>query len=331
MLTYGGVLQSIRTPDRQGDLANVTLGFDRLEDYVERSPYLGNITGRFANRIAGGRFTLDGRTHQLPINDGPNSLHGGTVGFDRRIWQATPFTDGDAVGVRLTWTSPDGDQGYPGALATTVTYTVTADGEIRIDYEATTDAPTVVNLTNHALFNLAGEGAGSIEAHLLTIAADHYIPVDATLIPTGEIAAVIGTPMDFTAPVAIGARLRDGFEQLRLTRGYDHSYVLNATDGTLAFAARVVEPVSGRTLEVATTEPGLQLYTGNFLDGTLAGPAGRAYRQGDGFALETQHLPDSPNQPSFPSTVLRPGERFESATVYRFGTSDGDEPLAAPG
>jgi aldose 1-epimerase len=322
ILTYGGVLQSIRVPDRHGRLADVNLGFANLTDYLERSPYLGNITGRYANRIAGGRFALDGTVHKLPLNDGPNSLHGGTVGFDRRVWAATRFADGGDAGLRLAFTSPAGDQGYPGALRAAVTYTISGDHGIRIDYEATTDAPTVVNMTNHALFNLAGEGSGSIEEHVLHLNADRYTPVDGALIPTGRIDRVAGTPMDFVQATAIGARIRDRFDQLLTARGYDHNYVLNRSGDGLTLAAHVVEPRSGRTLTVHTTEPGVQFYSGNFLDGTLAGTSGRAYRQGDGFALETQHFPDSPNHPDFPSTVLRPGQTYRTTTVYRFGVAD---------
>jgi aldose 1-epimerase len=321
IITYGGILQTIEVPDRHGRLANVTLGFDNLPDYVERSPYFGCITGRYANRIAGGQFTLDGETYQLPINNDPNSLHGGDVGFDKHVWDASPFLTKRAVGLRLTHTSPDGDQGYPGTLAAEVTYTLTRHG-IRMDYVATTDAPTVVNLTNHAYFNLAGEGSGTIDDHRLQIDASDYTPVDGTLIPTGEIAPVAGTPMDFRHPTAIGDRNRDGtFEQLVIGRGYDHNWVLDRRDDTyteLERAARVTDPRSGRTLTVLTTEPGLQFYAGNFLDGTLVGTSGQMYRQGDGFALETQHYPDSPNQPHFPSTVLRPGETYRTTTIYQF-------------
>jgi aldose 1-epimerase len=323
ILTYGGILQTIETPDRRGRLGNVTLGFDNLADYQAKSPYFGCITGRYANRIALGRFTLDGVTYQLPINNAPNSLHGGTVGFDKRVWAATPIRDRDSVGLRLTFTSPNGDQGYPGTLRTTVTYTITRDGGIRMDYRATTDAATVVNLTNHAYFNLAGEGNGSIEGHKLLLNAKRYTPVDTTLIPTGTIDPVAGTPMDFTHPTAIGARIRDGFGQLVIGRGYDHNYVLDRRDPTLRkleLAARVVEPTTGRVLTILTTEPGIQFYSGNFLDGTLVGTSGRMYRQGDGFALETQHYPDSPNQPQFPSTVLRPGQVYQTTTIYQFST-----------
>jgi aldose 1-epimerase len=319
VLTYGGILQSIEVPDRRGRLANVTLGFDDLDDYVARSPYFGSITGRYANRIAGGTFTLDGVRHRLPLNDGPNTLHGGPVGFDKRLWATRPFRDGGSVGLVMTFTSPHGDQGFPGRLATTVTYTLTDGGALRMDYRATTDRPTVVNLTNHAYFNLQGEGTGSIEDHELTIRASRYTPVDATLIPTGELARVGGTPMDFRRATAVGTRIRDGFGQLVIGRGYDHNWVLDRRGAGLEPAARLTDPTSGRVLSVLTTEPGLQFYSGNFLDGTLVGTSGRMYRQGDGLALETQHFPDSPNHANFPSTVLRPGEVYRTTTVYQFG------------
>jgi aldose 1-epimerase len=323
ILTYGGILQSIDVPDRRGRLANVTLGFDNLADYVAKSPYFGSITGRYANRIAKGRFTLDGTTYQLPINNEPNSLHGGTVGFDKRIWSAKPFRKGGSVGLVMKFTSPDGDQGYPGRLATTVTYTLTDGNGIRMDYKATTNKPTIVNLTNHAYFNLQGEGTGSIEDHKLLLKASRYTPVDPTLIPTGQLARVGGTPMDFRHATAIGDRIRDDFKQLVIGRGYDHNWVLdrrNSGSGAgLELAARLTDPTSGRVLKVLTTEPGIQFYSGNFLDGTLVGTSGRMYRQGDGLALETQHYPDSPNHANFPSTVLRPGQVYKTTTVYQFG------------
>jgi aldose 1-epimerase len=323
ILTYGGILQTIEVPDRRGRLGNVTLGFDNLADYVAKSPYFGCITGRYANRIAEGQFTLDGVTYSLPINNPPNSLHGGDVGFDKHVWAATEIRNKNTVGLRLTFTSPAGDQGYPGTLQSTVTYTLTADNGIKMDYRATTSAATVVNLTNHAYFNLAGEGSGTIENHKLTLNARKYTPVDATLIPTGSLDPVAGTPMDFTRSTAIGARIRDGFPQLVIGRGYDHNYVLDRRDNgytKLEFAARVEDPASGRVLTIVTTEPGIQFYSGNFLDGTLVGTSGRMYRQGDGFALETQHYPDSPNQPAFPSTVLRPGQVYQTTTIYQFST-----------
>jgi aldose 1-epimerase len=312
LLSYGGALSAIEAPDRRGDRVNVLLGFADLADYVARSPYFGCITGRYASRLAGGRFTLDGRTYHVPLNDGPNALHGGGVGLDKRVWKVEEA--GNAA-VRLHFTSPDGDQGFPGTVALTVEYSLAADGSLRIDYTATTDAPTVLNLTNHSYFNLAGEGSGDVYGHLVRINADRYTPVGPGLVPTGAIEEVAGTPLDFTSATAIGDRIRDSHPQLVLGHGYDHNYVLRGGP----VAATVLEPASGRTLTVATTEPGLQFYSGNFLDGSLVGPAGRAYRQGDGFALETQHFPDSPNQPGFPSTVLRPGQEFRSSTVYTFG------------
>ncbi len=320
VMTYGGIVQQLWLPDRRGGPVNVVLGLPTLADYVARNaPYFGAIVGRYANRIAHGRFALDGVAYHVPLNDGPNSLHGGTHGFDKRVWEATaapPSPEG--VRLELRYTSPGGEMGYPGTLAVEVAYTLSSDDSLRIDYRATTDEPTIVNLTSHTYWNLAGEGSGTIYDHVLTLGAHRYTPVGPTLIPTGEIAPVAGTPLDFSSPAPIGARIRDRFPQLALARGYDHNFVVDRSDATaLALAARVREPVSGRELEVHTTEPGIQLYTGNFLDGTLIGTSGRAYRQGDGFALETQHFPDSPNQPGFPSTVLRPGEVLESATVYR--------------
>jgi aldose 1-epimerase len=312
VLSYGGVVSAVEAPDRHGDLANVVLGFNDLTDYVHRSPYFGCITGRYANRLAGGRFTLDGRTFHIPLNDGPNALHGGGIGLDKRVWKVEEA--GDAA-VRLHHVSPEGDQGFPGTVALTVTYTLAADGALRIDYMATTDAPTVLNLTNHSYFNLAGEGRGDVYGHVVRIAADRYTPIGAGLVPTGAIEPVAGTPLDFTIATPVGARIRDSHPQLVLGQGYDHNYVLRDEP----VAATVLEPASGRTLTVATTEPGLQFYTGNFLDGSLVGTAGRAYRQGDGFALETQHFPDSPNQPEFPSTVLRPGQELNSSTVFTLG------------
>jgi aldose 1-epimerase len=321
ILTYGGTVQSVEVPDREGKLTNVTLGFDNLDDYVARSPNFGGIIGRYANRIAGGTFTLDGATYELPVNNEPNTLHGGNVGFDRRIWVAEAKILGDAPVLVLRYTSPDGEEGFPGTLETTVTFTLTDGNALRMDYAATTDSPTVVNLTNHSYFNLEGEGSGSIADHVLTLKAGHYTPVDATSIPTGEIASVAGTPMDFTLPTAIGARIGEDFPQLVIGNGYDHNWVLDrASAAGLERAAHVSEPDSGRTLDVYTTEPGIQLYTGNWLDGSLTGPSGRPYDRRDGFALETQHYPDSPNQPEFPSTELRPGQEYRTTTVYDFGT-----------
>jgi aldose 1-epimerase len=321
ILTYGGILQSIEVSDRAGHLANVSLGFGTLDEYIAGSPFFGALIGRFANRIAGGRFKLDGVTYEVPVNDGPNSLHGGVEGFDKCVWRASPVQASDAVSLKLVLFSPHGDQGYPGALSVEVTYTLAGHNALRLDYRATTDRPTVVNLTNHTYFNLAGEGSGSIEDHVLTLFASHYTPIDDTLIPTGAIAPVDDTPMDFTIPTAIGARLRTAFDQLTYARGYDHNFVLDRphTDSSpLRLAARAVHPISGRVLEVLTTEPAIQFYSGNFLDGSLVGTSGRIYRQADAFTLETQHYPDAPNRPEFPSTVLRPNEVYASTTVYQF-------------
>ena len=321
---YGGIITSVVVPDRDGNMENVTLGFDNLDAYVEGHPYFGNITGRYANRIARGTFDIDDENFYLALNNGPNTLHGGDVGFDKVVWVAEEVSGEGEVGVKLSRVSPDMEEGYPGNLTVEVTYTLTDNDEIRIDYHATTDEPTVVNLTNHAYWNLAGDGSGTTENHLLTLMASNFTPVDANLIPTGEIAPVAGTPMDFTTPHAIGERIRDDFEQLLLGRGYDHNYVLDREspdDTSLIVAAVVEEPETGRTLTISTTEPGIQFYSGNFLDATEIGAAGKMYRQGDGFALETQHFPDSPNQPNFPDTVLEPDEEFNSTTVYAFSVS----------
>ena len=322
IISYGGIITSILAPDRNGETCNIVLGFNTLDDYVTKNPYFGCITGRFANRIANGRFTLDGKTYTLAVNNGVNALHGGLVGFDKRVWSAQPVQMGDEQGLALTYTSPDGEEGYPGTLEVTVMYTLTADNALHIDYTATTDAPTPINLTNHTYFNLAGEGSGTINDHLLTLYADHYTPVNANIIPTGEIAPVAGTPFDFRAPTPIGARIDADHPQIKLGGGYDHNYIINSTDDdTLVMTALVHDPASGRTLETLTTEPAVQLYTGNFLDGTLVGSGGKVYAQRSGFCLETQHYPDSPNQPAFPNTILRPGEVYRSKTVYRFGVS----------
>ncbi len=334
ILTYGGILQTVEVPDVRRQFANVTLGFKTLDEYVELNspfpaggPYFGCLVGRYGNRIAEGQFELNGQTYQLPINNDPNSLHGGIDGFDNKVWDATvvPATS-DEVGLRLHYTSPDGEEGYPARLGVDVTYTLTNDNAIEIDYHVvneSSDLSTVTNLTNHAYWNLEGEGTSSILDHELQLNADHYTPVDETLIPTGAIDPVAGTPLDFTEPTAIGDRIRDDFEQLRIGLGYDHNFVLNRSapdDTSLIQAAHVWEPNSHRTLDIYTTEPGIQFYSGNFLDGTLVGTGGHTYRQGDGFALETQHFPDSPNQPNFPSTVLGPGQQYDSTTVYDFGT-----------
>lgn len=317
-INLGGIVTSIECPDREGRPANVVLGFADVSGYLERNPHFGTLVGRYANRIAGGRFVLDGTEYRLTPNDGPNALHGGPAGFGRRWWAIDPLpagTDG-SVAVELRLRSDDGDEGYPGVLDAAVRYTLTPDGAWRLDYRATTSRPTVVNLTHHGYFNLAG--GGTALAQVLTLNAGRIVAIDATLIPT-RIVLVDGTPFDFRAPMHIGARIRAGDPQLLVARGYDHCYVLDRDGrGGLQHAARLVDPASGRTMDIHTTEPGLQLYSGNFLDGQLCGSRGEAYRQGDGVCLETQHLPDSPNRPDFPSTVLRPGETFQSTTVYRF-------------
>lgn len=315
---YGGIVTSLVVPDRAGQGADVVLGYDSLESYLRATPYFGALVGRYANRIAKARFTLDGKTYPLTANDGANSLHGGGRGFDKLPWEATPSTDSSEAALRLHLVSPDGDEGYPGRLDVTMTYAVTDSNELRITYQAATDKPTVLNLSHHSYFDLAGHAAGDILGHELMLAADRFTPVDSTLIPTGELRSVAGTPMDFLTPTAIGARIGQDDQQLRLGKGYDHNWVVNGPAGTLRLAARVREPRSGRVMEVRTTEPGIQFYSGNFLDGTNAGKGGTPYRHRAGFCLETQHFPDSPNHPGFPSTVLRPGQEFHSTTVYRF-------------
>ncbi|MBW3553743.1 MAG: galactose mutarotase [Gemmatimonadetes bacterium] len=322
---YGGIILALLIPDRQGRLEDVVLGFDSLRGYLGGNPaYFGAIIGRYGNRIAGGRFTLDGETYQLARNDGPNHLHGGVKGFDKVVWDAESFGGDGESGLVFRYTSPSAEEGYPGTLEATVTYTLTDDNELIFDYHAVTDQPTPVNLTQHSYFNLAGHGAGDILDHVVTIDAERFTPVDSTLIPTGELRPVEGTPFDFTEPTPIGARIEEETEQLRFGLGYDHNFVLRregpAEEPVLA--ARVTEPTSGRVMEILTTEPGLQFYSGNFLDGTLTGKGGVVYAHRTGFAMETQHFPDSPNQPDFPSTILRPGEEYTSRTIYRFTTTD---------
>lgn len=312
---YGGIVVRLYAPDRSGKLADVVLGYDKLADYIKATPYFGALVGRYGNRIAKGRFTLDGVEYKLATNNMGNALHGGLKGFDKVVWAAEPVPVKNGVAVRFRYTSPDGEEGYPGNLAVRVTYTLTDANELIMDYEASTDHTTILNLTNHSYFNLAGEG--DILGHELMLNAAHYTPVDDTLIPTGEIAPVKGTPMDFTTPKPIG---RDLGQLTNVPQGYDHNFVLNRAGKGLALCARVYEPKTGRTLEILTTQPGVQFYSGNFLDGTLTGKRGIVYQQHHGFCLETQHYPDSPNQPRFPSVVLRPNQTYQHSTVHKFGT-----------
>ena len=318
-ITYGAIITSIRVPDRSGRFADVVLGFDNLEGYLKGHPYFGTVVGRYGNRIGGGHFTLNGQTFKLAQNNGPNHLHGGVKGFDKYVWKAEPLQNG--LGVAFSRTSPDGEEGYPGNLAAHMTYTLTDKNELVVDYHATTDKATPVNLTQHSYFNLSGDPSTTILGHELRIDADRYTPVDATLIPTGELVPVQGTPFDFRKPTTIGARIEQPHEQLKFGRGYDHNWVLNRKGSQPAFAARVLEPKTGRTVEVATTEPGVQFYTGNFLDGTIKGKGGQVYNQRAGLCLETQHFPDSPNKPNFPSTVLQPGKEYTTRTVFTFGVA----------
>jgi len=312
--TYGAILVSLKLPDRNGAFADVNLGFDGLEGYLGTHPYFGAIIGRYGNRIAKARFTLDGVAYALPPNNNGNTLHGGIRGFDKVVWAAEPVRSADGAGVKLVYLSKDGEEGFPGNLSVTVVYTLTDANELRIDYEAVTDRKTPVNLTNHAYWNLKGEGRGDVLGHVLRLEADGITAVDsaANLIPTGEIAPVAGTPFEFTSPHAIGERIA------KVEGGYDHNFVLRSGGGTLALAARVEEPESGRVLEIWTDQPGIQLYTGNFLDGTVVGKSGKAYGKHFAFCLETQHFPDSPNHPNFPSTILEPGQTYRTTTVHKF-------------
>jgi len=313
ILTYGAIVQSIKVPDRQGKIGDVTLGFDDLEGYLGEHPYFGAIVGRYGNRIAKGKFTIDNTTYTLATNDGPNALHGGIKGFDKVIWKASAVRGG----VALTYVSADMEEGYPGTLQVKTTYTLDNDNALKIAYEATTDKPTVCNLTNHTYFNLSG--SGDVLDHELIIKANHLTPVDETLIPTGELQEVKGTAFDFRTAKKIGKDIEAAEAQIQFGGGYDHNFVLNGKKRKSTSIAMVFEPTSGRTLEVLTQEPGVQFYTGNFLDGTIKGKNGIAYGKQSGFCLETQHFPDSPNQPAFPSTLLQPGEQYETSTVYKFG------------
>ena len=320
-INYGCAIVSIRVPDREGRLADVVLGCDDLEGYLANRSYLGAVCGRYSNRIAEGRFTLDGKTYELATNNGVNHLHGGRRGFDKYVWAASPFANDHGQGVVYTHVSPDGDEGYPGTLRLRVTYTLNDRNELAVDYHATTDKPTVVNLTQHAHFNLAGAGNGDILGHEALINADHFTPVGETLIPTGDLAPVAGTPFDFRRLTRVGERIQDPHVQIQRGRGYDHNYVLARKGEGLVHAARIVEPASRRTLDVHTTEPGMQFYTGSYFNGTIVGKGGTRYASYAGLCLETQHFPDSPNKPHFPSTVLRPGQELGSRTVFSFSQS----------
>ena len=314
IITYGGAVISLTAPDRNGKYADVVLGTDTLDGMRSQTAFFGALIGRYGNRIGHGTFTLEGKRYQTPKNDGDNTLHGGPEGFDKRIWQASEVPGG----LQLTYVSKDGEAGFPGTLTAKVVYSVTDNNELKIDYTATTDKPTVINLTNHSYFNLAGAGAGDVLGHELTLYADRFTPVDSGLIPTGELRAVKGTPFDFTKSTAVGARIEQKDEQLTFGKGYDHNWVLNKSAAGLTKAAEVHEPKTGRTLEVWTTEPAVQFYTGNFLDGTVHGKGGKTYGRRGALCLETQHYPDSPNKPSFPSTELKPGQTYRTTTIYRF-------------
>ncbi|NBI46929.1 aldose epimerase family protein [Burkholderia sp. ISTR5] len=325
LINYGGVITAIEVRDRHGKSANIVLGFASLKDYeaYNGNIHFGALIGRYANRIAGGQFKLDGQTYKLPINNAPNTLHGGPDSFDSKVWSAKPLDGGkDSAGVELSYVSPDGENGFPGTLTVHVTYRLTDDNALHIVYEASTDKDTVVNLTNHTYFNLAGEGSGSVEDQEIRIAASRYTPTDRTSIPTGELASVEGTPLDLRKPTPIGKHLRSDFEQMVYARGYDHNWVLDAGGpSTPAFAASVSDPRSGRVLTVDTTQPGLQFYSANSLDGSAVGASGHAYRQTDAFALEAEHFPDSPNHPAFPTTELKPGQTLHEETVLRFSVA----------
>lgn len=315
---YGATLVSLKVPDRAGRMDDVLLGYDTLDGYQKSTFYVGPVIGRYANRIAKGRFKLDGKEYALALNNGENHLHGGLKGFDKAVWEARPLTTSGGSALELKYLSRDGEEGYPGNLSVRVVYTLTDLNELRINYSATTDKDTVVNLTNHAYFNLAGHGNGDILNHSLTIDADRFAPSDEKAIPTGELRSVAGTPFDFRRATTVGARIGQDDEQLKFGKGYDHTFVINGRAGMLRRAARASEPTTGRVLEVWTTEPGMQLYTGNYLESTMIGKGGKAYGERYGFCLETQHFPDSPNKPGFPSTVLRKGAKFNSTTIFKF-------------
>ena len=317
IMTYGAVLVSLKVPDTAGKLDDIVQGFDSLDGYIQNPPppYFGAVVGRYGNRIAKGRFTLDGKEYKLAVNNGPNALHGGLRGFDKVVWTAK---SPDTQSVELTYVSKDGEEGYPGNLTSTVTYSLNDNNELKLEYRATTDKDTVLNLTNHSYFNLAGQGSGDVLGHQIMINADRYTPVDAGLIPTGELPKVEGTPFDFRQPHAIGERINAADQQIKLGGGYDHNFVLNRSGASLELAARVTEPTSGRVMEVLTTQPGMPFYTGNFLDGSFKGKGGKVYQRRYALCLETQHFPDSPNHPAFPTSELKPGEEYHYITVFRF-------------
>jgi aldose 1-epimerase len=327
-LSYGGVITEINTPNRAGRLDNIVLGLGTLREYETLPGHFGAITGRYANRIGGAQFTLNGQTYHLIANNGPNTLHGGPNALDRRVWTVSPLATPNGVAATLSYASPDGDQNFPGTLTTQVTYTLTNDDVLQIVYVASTDKDTVINFTNHSYFNLAGNGSGSITDQLLVVNADRYTPTGPDQIPTGEIAPVEGTPLDFRQMIPIGARLHSAFQQIVYARGYDHNFVLNKpTGGVMTFAARAYDPRSGRLIDCFTSEPGVQVYTSNGMNGSIVGSSGTTYRQTEGFTLETQHFPDSPNKPNFPSTELKPGQEFRSTTIFRFATDASLPPL----
>lgn len=316
IIDYGATITSVETADKAGKLANITLGFPKLDGYLQRHPYFGSTVGRYGNRIAGGKFKIDGNEYTLAQNNGPNSLHGGVKAFDQKMWKTEEVKTADRVGVKFTYVSPDGEEGFPGKLTVSVTYSLSNKNELAMEYEATTDKATVVNMTNHAYWNLGGAGSGTILKHELTLTADKYLPIDKTSIPTGELADVKGTVFDFTTAHAIGERIDELKKPPHETRGYDHCYVLRGQSGKLELAAKVKDPASGRTMQILTTEPGIQLYCGNFLGG---GEGEAGYKQHEAFCLETQHYPDSPNQPKFPTTLLKPGQTYKTSTVHIFG------------
>jgi aldose 1-epimerase len=316
IMTYGGIVQSLKVPDKNGHFGDIVLGYDDLNGYVTNSPYFGALIGRYGNRIANGKFTLDGKEYTLDINNSPNNLHGGPLGFDKKVWKATPFMTADGPALQLTYISKDGEEGFPGNLKVTAIYTLTDDNGLEVDYTATTDKDTLCNLTQHSYFNLSGKG--DVLGHMVFINADKFTPVDNTLIPTGELKSVIGTPFNFRTATAIGARINDNDEQLTFGHGYDHNWVLNKPAGKYGLVACVTEPTTGRAMEVWSTEPGVQFYTGNFLDGSITGKGGQVYQRRNGFCFEPQHYPDSPNHPQFPSAELKPGQTYQNTIIYKF-------------